>query len=141
MTTPPSGAESALLRSARLTPLPALGAGEFTSWVETRGQLRGLARRPGKAKSFLYLAPREGFTAGQFILARDLGGIPVEAAHTIRLRSEDPAGVHPGDVVVVELPTNAASAKKLLIRAVVDLRKAGFRPSALPIVAAATLSG
>ena len=133
-------ADSAVLRSARLATLPALAAGEFTSWFETRRQLGDQNRPPRKEKAFLYLAPREGFTAGQYLLARDLGGVPVEAAHTIRVGSEDLGGVHRGDVIVVELPATRSGASELLVRAVVKLREAGFRVSSLSALAAGSRS-
>ena len=141
LATPSGRADYAFLRSAGLaTTLPALAAGEFTSWLETRKQLGDPTRPPGKERSFFYLTPREGFTAGQYILARDLGGVPVEAAHTIRVGSEDLGGVHRGDVIVVELPTTRSGASELLVRAVVKLREAGFRPASLQVLAAARRS-
>lgn len=96
------------------TTLPALPAKGLPQWISVGRGLRNQARELGLGKSFHYLVPRKGFSLGEYVVARTVGGRPVSPA----VRYE--AGVAPpakkpqtGDVVVLTLADASSLAGSL----------------------------
>src|SRR4029079_16797243 len=56
------------------TTLPALPADGLPHWISVGRGLRDQAREPGLGKSFHYLMPEKGFSLGEYVVARTVGG-------------------------------------------------------------------
>jgi hypothetical protein len=126
-----SRADVLTLRAAGLDPIPALRTGGISSWPDASGQLLQQARRYGTARSFYYLAPREGFTFANYLLGWNINGRPIQAG--LVLASGDhhlPRTVHRGEVVVADLGAGAADRERLLA-AVGLLEQRGFAVSSV----------
>ena len=84
---------------------PALPGKALPHWISVgRGGLRHNARDLGLGESFYYLVPQKGFSLGEYVVARAVGGRPVSPA--IRFESGKPLPAktpHARDVVVVTL--------------------------------------
>ena len=76
---PLTATEIAALRTAGLDPIPELSASGVTAPFDARGQLRRQVTSYTLNGHFYYLAPHEGFTIVDYLLARKLGGAPLQA--------------------------------------------------------------
>ena len=84
--------------------IPALPGKALPHWISVGRGLRHNARDLGLGKSFHYLVPQKGFSLGEYVVARTVGGRPVSPA--IRFESGKPLpekAPHARDVVVVTL--------------------------------------
>ena len=114
------------LHAAGLDPIPELGTGGVDSWLGARGQLQSQVARYRLSGSFHYLAPREGFTIVDYLLARQLGGAPIQARYDLMTRAQDIGSVDPGQVVVATLGTDPARDRAHLIASIRRLELAGL---------------
>lgn len=94
-----------LLRERRDGLVPQLTSGTGTRWLRTRGWLRREAKATGTSKSgYYYLAPPDGATIGQYLMARSAGAHPIYAAAQMAVhvpRAERP--LRRGQIVLVAL--------------------------------------
>ena len=125
----------AALRAAGLEPIPELRPGGIPSWFEAPETLKDEAALYGLTGSFYYLAPKEGFTIGDYLFARHLGGEPIQAGYVLSPRGHDLASVHSGEVVVVTLGPGEAGRARLLA-SVGQLEQAGLTISSVQELAA-----
>jgi UDP-N-acetylglucosamine:LPS N-acetylglucosamine transferase len=116
----------ATLRAARLDPIPELRTGGVASWFEARDQLHSQIVQYGLHSSFYYLAPREGFTMGDYLIAWHLGGTPVQAGADLLAGGHDAGSVHPGEVVVATLGSKSGRDLQHVLAAIRDLERAGL---------------
>jgi UDP-N-acetylglucosamine:LPS N-acetylglucosamine transferase len=121
----------AALRAAGLDPIPELGAGGIDSWLGARGQLQSQVARYRLNGPFHYLAPREGFTIVDYLLARQLGGVPIQAHSDLLTRGQGNGSVDPGQVVVATLGTDHAHDRAHLIAAIRRLERTGITVSSV----------
>jgi hypothetical protein len=119
------------LRAANLDPLPELRARGVTSWFGARAQLQNQLARYRLRGSFYYLAPKEGFTIVDYLLARHLGGRPVQAGGNLPTRAHDLASVHPGEVVVATLGSDVGQDLGHLLSAIRYLESTGLAVSSV----------
>src|SRR5262245_27752843 len=92
-----------VLRRDGLDPMPELLSNGVRSWFHAHGQLESQRAEYRLSGAFPYLAPREGFTIGDYLLARHLGGKPVQAGYRLSPEGFDPGSVHSGEVVLAAL--------------------------------------
>jgi hypothetical protein len=104
----------ATLRADGLDPIPVLHSGGVASVFATRSELRDQAARYRLRGRFYYLAPGEGFTIGDYLVARELGGTPVQAGAELTPGLRDLPALHAGEVVVAALPRGEAGRGSLL---------------------------
>jgi UDP-N-acetylglucosamine:LPS N-acetylglucosamine transferase len=93
----------ATLRADGLDPMPELTSRGVRSWFHTHGQLESQRSAYELSGSFPYLAPREGFSIADYLLARHAGGEPVQAGYTLAPLEFTPGAVHAGEVVLATL--------------------------------------
>ena len=125
-----SAQDVAVLRAAGLDPIPELRARGVLSWFETSRQLEEQRARYSLPESFYYLAPHEGFTFGGYLVARHVGGRPIQIGHTIPLDGGPAGSVHAGEVVAATLEPGVRDAPRL-VEAVTRLERAGLRVSSV----------
>ena len=98
------------LRTAGDAPICEVTRARLLLWMQTRGKLRREAHALHLRRHFFYLAPVNGPSVGQLILAKTAGARPVEGS--LQLAATSPIATRPlrrGDVVVVTLDGSAAS--------------------------------
>jgi processive 1,2-diacylglycerol beta-glucosyltransferase len=125
----------AALRAAHLDPIPELRARGVSSWFEARGQLGRQAREYHLTGSFYYVAPKEGFTIVDYLLARHMGGRPVEPREDLLGRGGLGA-VRAGDVAFATLGPGAGHHAGDLVVAIRGLQKRGLRVASVQQLAA-----
>ena len=86
---------------------------------------------------FYYLAPHEGFTIGHYLLARDLGGAPLQAGYTLTSGPVEPGSLHPGEVVVATLGPGRGHACAHLLTSIRRIEHAGLAVSSVQRLASA----
>jgi len=128
---PLTGADVAALRAAGLDPIPELRAGGIAASVEARGQLKSQVARYRLRGRFHYLAPREGFTITDYLLARSLGGAPIQAGHTLSTNQRSLGSLHPGEVVVATLDPDRGHGGAELVAAIHRLERSGLAVSSV----------
>ncbi len=111
-TEPLSRRQVAVLRAAGLDPIPGITSGGIRSSLSQRGTLRSEVDAYGAGRHFYFLAPREGFTIADYLFARHLGGIPIQARGV--LGGVSGADLQPGEIVTAELRPGAEAATELL---------------------------
>ncbi len=121
----------AALHAAGLDPIPELRAGGIASWFGARGQLQSQVARYQLSGSFHYLAPREGFTIVDYLLARQLGGVPIQAGIDLLTHGHDLGSVDPGEVVVATLGTDRGHDRAHLLASIRRLERAGITVSSV----------
>ena len=90
--------------------LPALPAKALPHWISVGRSLRHRAREFGLGKSFHYLVPAKGFSLGEYVVARTVGGHAVSAAVRYEGATALPAKTpHARDVVVVTFADSSVS--------------------------------
>jgi hypothetical protein len=128
---PLAARDVAALRGAGLEPIPELGARGVASWFETRAQLKSQVANYRLKGHFPYLAPQDGFTMGEYLLARHLGGHPIQPVHELPAGRLDVARISPGEVVVATLAHDVGHGGGHLVTSVRQLERAGFRVSSV----------
>ena len=128
---PLSGHDVAVLRAAGLDPLPELSSRGVRSWFSAHGQLERQRTRYGLGDSFQYLAPKEGFTIADYLLARHLGGVPVQAGYDLPAHELAPGAVHSGEVVVATLGEDSGHDAAHLLASVRRLERLGLGVSSV----------
>ena len=107
--------------------LSTLGSGSFVGWVHTRRALAEQAAALGVSRPTVYLPPREGFTLGQYVLAREKGALPL--GRTVVLdstRSLTGLVVKKGGVLVVVLNSNSSNSVEFLDLVLRTLQEKGL---------------
>ena len=109
---PLSRRQVAALRAAGLDPIPGITSGGIRSSLSQRGTLSVEVNAYGAGRHFYFLAPRDGFTIADYLFARHLGGIPLQASGVLgHVRGAD---LRPGEIVAAELRPGAGAAAELL---------------------------
>ena len=109
---PLSRREVAVLRAAGLEPIPGITSGGIRSSLWQRGTLRAQVNAYRAGRHFYFLAPRDGFTIADYLFARHLGGIPLQASGVLgNVRGVD---LRRGEIVTAELRPGAVAAAELL---------------------------
>ena len=126
----------AALSAAGLDPIPALSGG-VTSVFDARDQLKSQAARYRLHGRFYYLAPHEGFTIGHYLLARDLGGAPLQAGYTLTSGPVEPESLHRGQVVVATLGPGRGHGCAHLLTSIRRIEHAGLAVSSVQRLASA----
>jgi hypothetical protein len=134
----PTKGTLALLATDRDQPIPELGPGGRTRWLDTRDRLQDEARALGLRQLRFYLAPAAGFDLGQYVFGLAIDASPIAGA--VSVGSAGPAGqlrVRAGDVVVVTLGS-PPSAGRAVAAVLASLRARGLSAVSLgDLVAAA----
>jgi processive 1,2-diacylglycerol beta-glucosyltransferase len=130
-----ASADVAALRAARLDPIPELWAEGVSSWFEARGQLETQAREYRLTGSFYYVVPKEGFTIVDYLLARHMGGRPVEPREDLLGRGS-PRTVRAGDVVFATLGAGTGHHTRDLVAAIRGLERRGLHVGSVQQLAA-----
>jgi len=98
------------------SPLPSLPAKALPHWISAGRALRDRARELGLGKSFYYLVPETGFTLGEYVVARTVGGRPVSSAVRFEAGKDLPGKApHARDVVVLTLADLSLSESLALV--------------------------
>ncbi len=109
-------------------PLPELGPAKLTRWLDTKDELKRDTNALGLADRRFYLAPPSGFTASQYLLARDIGAAPIVGSVRI---DRDTEGVAPtltrGEIVVLTIGSQPRSAANALDELLASLARQRLR--------------
>ena len=124
-------ADIATLRAAGLDPMPELSSRGVRSWFHAHGQLESQRSQYRISGSFPYLAPSEGFTITDYLLARNLGGVPIQAGYVLAPHDFAPADVHSGEVILATLDNDAGNDTGHLLAAVRRLERSGLGVSSV----------
>jgi len=135
-----SAEDVAALRAAGLDPIPELRAGGVAGSLAARGQLQGQIARYQLRGRFYYLAPSEGFTITDYLLARELGGAPIQAGCDLTTHGRDLGSLHPGEVVVATLGPDRDHTQAYLLASIRRLERAGLAVSSVQRLASGRLS-
>jgi hypothetical protein len=119
------------LHAAGLDPIPEMASGGIVAALGTRRSLRHQAASYGLEGRFYFLAPREGFTITDYLLAREVGGTPLQARHDLPSSRRGVAALRPGDVVVETLEGDRSSDRARLLRSIRLLQRSGLRISSV----------
>jgi UDP-N-acetylglucosamine:LPS N-acetylglucosamine transferase len=109
-----SAREVTRLRRAGLEPIPELRARGVHSWLGASAQVDFQRTRYAAGRSFLFLAPREGFTLTDYLLVRRLGGEPVQGRNLVPGDRDGLSSLRAGDVVVATLTSGRVARAALL---------------------------
>ena len=132
----PSPATVQALRAAGDAPICEVTRARLLLWLQTRGKLRREAHALHLRRHFFYLAPVNGPSVGQLILAKTAGARPVEGS--VQIAGNSPVAARPlrrGDVVVITLDGSPASLRSF------DRFAAQLAAERLTGVSFATLAG
>jgi processive 1,2-diacylglycerol beta-glucosyltransferase len=135
-----TSSDVATLRASHLDPIPELWAKGVPSWFEAGGQLESQLTRYRLRGSFYYLAPRDGFTIVDYLLARRLGGRPVQPRKELLGSPGRSENERAGDVVVATLDEDPGHDQRHLLAAIRALRRAGLDVASIQRLASARLS-
>jgi UDP-N-acetylglucosamine:LPS N-acetylglucosamine transferase len=121
----------ATLGADGLDPMPELSSRGVRSWFHAHGQLESQRAQYRLNGSFPYLAPREGFTIADYLLARHLGGVPIQAGYNLPPHDFAPAEVHSGEVIVATLDDDPGNDTGHLLAAIRLLERSGLGVSSV----------
>jgi processive 1,2-diacylglycerol beta-glucosyltransferase len=110
LATVPTPATIQTLHAFGDTPMCEVDRARALRWLQTGGKLRTEARAFHMRHHFFYLAPQNGPTVGQLLLAKHAGATPVEGS--LQVDAVRPVPARPprrGDVAVVTLDGSPAS--------------------------------
>jgi processive 1,2-diacylglycerol beta-glucosyltransferase len=127
---PLSDRDVTIIRAAGLDPMPELSSRGVRSWFSVHGQLESQRARYGLSGSFPYLAPNEGFTITDYLLARHLGGVLVQAGYELPARVS-PGAVHSGEVVVATLGADSGHDTAHLLTSIRRIERSGLGVSSV----------
>ncbi len=117
------------LRVAGDEPLVELPPGKLTHWLDTKDELKRDAHALGLRTPSFYLAPASGLTAGQYLLARDIGATPVVGSVRLGLGRLGAARTfHPGDIIVLTLASEPQAGARALDQVLAALARQGLAP-------------
>ena len=119
------------LRAAGLDPIPELSTGGVKASFEARGQLKRQVAGYGLHGRFYYLAPSEGFTIGDYLLARTLGGSPLQAGCDLAQHACDLDSLQPGEVIVATLGPRRDQSRAYLLASIRGLKRATLAVSSV----------
>jgi processive 1,2-diacylglycerol beta-glucosyltransferase len=119
------------LRAARLDPIPEIAAGGIVAAIGTRRALLRQAASYGLRGRFHFLAPNEGFTITDYLLAREVGGTPLQARVDLRSSRRELAALRPGEIVVATLESDRSGSNSRLLRSIRLLRRRGLTISSV----------
>jgi UDP-N-acetylglucosamine:LPS N-acetylglucosamine transferase len=119
------------LKESGLDPIPALSSMGVSSWFEVRQQLRGQKTEDQVSGSFDYLAPREGFSIGGYLIARHLGGRPIQVESTLPAPGPGAAPVRPGQILGATLASDSIGDLQRLVSAIRRVERSGVRVSSV----------
>jgi hypothetical protein len=111
--------------------MPELSSRGVRSWVHAHGQLETQRAQYRLNGPFPYLAPREGFTITDYLLARHLGGVPVQAGYSLTPHDLAPAAVHSGEVILAKLDDEPGDDTGHLLAAVRVIERSGLGVSSV----------
>ena len=134
---PLTAKDIAALRTAGLDPIPELSAGGVTASFDARGQLRRQVASYALGGHFYYLAPHEGFTIVDYLLARGLGGAPLQAGCELAACGRDLGSLHPGEVVLATLGPDRDHDHDQLLASIRRVESAGLAISSVQRLASA----
>ena len=126
----------AALRHAGLDPLPELPAGGVGSWLAARRELERQIETERVTGRFAYLAPREGYTITDYLLLRELGGLPIQAGRELVEPGDDAEPLHRGTVVTATLGGASGQSRAALLEAVRRLAEDGLGVASVQELAA-----
>ena len=110
-------------------PLPELGPGALTNWLDTKDELKRSAHALDLATPRFYLAPATGFTASQYLLGRDIGATPIVGSARIGRRSRHAASsFRRGEIIVLTLGSTPQSDAKALEQLLARLARQRLAP-------------
>jgi processive 1,2-diacylglycerol beta-glucosyltransferase len=102
--------------------LPTLHAKTLPHWISVGRGLQRQAHALGLGKHFYYLVPRKGFTFGEYVVARAVGGRPLAGAVRFEAgRALSAKTPQAGDVVVLTLEDSSLSSALATVDAVTRL--------------------
>ncbi len=102
--------------------LPTLHAKTLPHWISIGRGLEQQAHALGLGKHFYYLVPRKGFTLGEYVVARAVGGRPLAGAVRFEAGRPLPAKTpQAGDVVVLALEDSSLSSALATVDTVTKL--------------------
>ena len=133
--------DAAILRADGLDPMPGLTSRGVRSWFHTHGQLESQRSAYRLGGTFRYLAPREGFTIADYLLARHAGGRPVQAGYTLAPLDFTPGAVHAGEVVLATLDDDPGNDVSHVLGAVRLIERSGLGVSSVQRLSARGRSG
>jgi processive 1,2-diacylglycerol beta-glucosyltransferase len=135
VTGPVSALDLQRLRRSGFDPIPELRAQGVSSWFEASHQIDEQRSRYGLDRSFYYLAPHEGFTLTDYLLARRLGGKPVQGRE---VDLTDPSGAvfHPGTIVIATVAPDRTPIRAALIATIRRIAKSGLAVTSVRRLAA-----
>lgn len=131
-----TAAEVAELRRSGLDPIPELRARGVPSWFDVSRQIEEQRARYGLARPFYYLAPNEGFTLVDYLLARRLGGEPLQGREVVPDDRRSPVSLRPGEIGVLTLGSGSIPARLALRAAIRRIEGEGLVVSSVPRLAA-----
>jgi processive 1,2-diacylglycerol beta-glucosyltransferase len=104
--------EVARLRAGGLDPIPGIAVAGIRGSLSSERQLKAKVREYGLGRPFYYVAPPDGFTIADYLVAHHLGGTPLQGSAAIA--TSDGSGLRPGSIVTATLQPGAAGATQLL---------------------------
>ncbi len=119
------------LKESGLDPIPVLSSTGVVSWFEAREQLRSQEAEDQVSGSFDYLAPRDGFSITGYLLARHLGGRPIQVENTLPTPGAGAAPARAGEIVDARLVSGSNSALQQLVSAIRQVERSGVRVSSV----------
>ena len=135
VTGPVSTRDVQSLRRSGFDPIPELRARGVSSWFEATHQIDEQRGRYGLDRAFYYLAPHEGFTLTDYLLARRLGGKPVQGRN---VDLTDPSGAvfRQGAIVIVTVAPHGAQTRAALIATIRRIERTGLAVTSVQRLAA-----
>jgi UDP-N-acetylglucosamine:LPS N-acetylglucosamine transferase len=128
---PLSDQDVAALRTDGLDPMPELSSRGVRSWFHAHGQLETQRTEYRLSGPFPYLAPREGFTITDYLLARHLGGVPIQAGYSLTPHDLAPVAVHSGEVILATLDDEPGDDTAHLLASVRRIERSGLGVSSV----------
>jgi hypothetical protein len=126
-----SAQDVATLRADGLDPMPELSSRGVRSWFHTHGQLESQRSAYRLRGAFHYLAPREGFSIADYLLARHIGGVPVQAGYSLPSHGFNPGSVRAGEVVLATLDNEPGDDSAHVLAAARLLERSGLGVSSV----------
>ena len=135
VTGPVSTRDVQSLRRSGFDPIPELRGQGVSSWFEASHQVDEQRSRYGLDRSFYYLAPHEGFTLTDYLLARRLGGKPVQGRE-VDLTDPSEAVFHPGTIVIATVAPDGTPIRAALIATIRRIERTGLAVTSVQRLAA-----
>jgi processive 1,2-diacylglycerol beta-glucosyltransferase len=111
--------------------LAALEPGSRTGWMHTRRVLAAQVAGTGDGAVKVYLAPKDGLTLSEYLLARSTGAVPLGGVTWLRSRNPVMKTLTAGRIVVLDLDSSGGTALPFLDRVLGQLQGQGL--TAVPL--------